>query len=89
MEMLTDPRQKIEDVLESIRPALRSDGGDVELIDFDEDDGIVQLRLVGACGSCPGLLADAAAGNRAAAHDGGARRSGASSRSDPSARQSS
>jgi Fe-S cluster biogenesis protein NfuA len=46
-------RDKIEAVLESIRPALRSDGGDVELIDFDEEDGIVQLRLMGACGSCP------------------------------------
>ncbi len=46
-------RAKIEAVLESIRPALRSDGGDVELIDFDEEDGIVQLRLMGACGSCP------------------------------------
>ncbi len=47
------PREKIEQVLDSIRPALRSDGGDVELIDFDEEDGIVQLRLMGACGSCP------------------------------------
>jgi Fe-S cluster biogenesis protein NfuA len=46
-------RDKIEEVLDSIRPALRSDGGDVEFIDYDEDDGIVQLRLVGACGSCP------------------------------------
>jgi Fe-S cluster biogenesis protein NfuA len=46
-------RDKIEAVLESIRPALRSDGGDVEFIDYDEDDGIVQLRLMGACGSCP------------------------------------
>ena len=46
-------RDKIEAVLDSIRPALRSDGGDVEFIDFDEDDGIVQLRLMGACGSCP------------------------------------
>ncbi len=46
-------REKIEAVLESIRPALRTDGGDVEFIDFDEDDGIVQLRLMGACGSCP------------------------------------
>ena len=46
-------REKIESVLESIRPALRSDGGDVEFIDFDEDDGIVQLRLMGACGTCP------------------------------------
>jgi Fe-S cluster biogenesis protein NfuA len=52
MDMLTETRQRIEDVLDSIRPALRSDGGDVELIDFDED-GVVQLRLVGACGSCP------------------------------------
>ena len=47
------PRDKIEAVLASIRPALRTDGGDVELIDFDEEDGIVQLRLMGACGSCP------------------------------------
>jgi Fe-S cluster biogenesis protein NfuA len=46
-------RQKIEEVLDAIRPALRSDGGDVELIDYDEDDGVVQLRLMGACGSCP------------------------------------
>jgi Fe-S cluster biogenesis protein NfuA len=46
-------RDRIEEVLDSLRPALRSDGGDVELIDYDEDDGIVQLRLVGACGSCP------------------------------------
>lgn len=48
-----DPREKIEEVLNVIRPALRADGGDVELIDFDEDDGIVQLRLMGACGTCP------------------------------------
>lgn len=47
------PRDKIEAVLDAIRPALRSDGGDVELIDFDEEDGVVQLRLMGACGSCP------------------------------------
>jgi Fe-S cluster biogenesis protein NfuA len=46
-------RDKIEEVLVSIRPALRADGGDVELVEFDEEDGIVQLRLMGACGSCP------------------------------------
>ncbi len=51
--MSTTARDKIEEVLDSLRPALRSDGGDVEFIDYDEDDGIVQLRLVGACGSCP------------------------------------
>jgi Fe-S cluster biogenesis protein NfuA len=53
MDSVIDARQKIEDVLESVRPALRSDGGDVEFIDYDEDEGIVQVRLVGACGSCP------------------------------------
>jgi Fe-S cluster biogenesis protein NfuA len=59
MENATDavlemtPRQRIEEVLDGIRPALRTDGGDVEFIDYDEEDGIVQLRLMGACGSCP------------------------------------
>lgn len=47
------PREQIEEVLEVIRPALHADGGDVELIGFDEDRGVVQVRLVGACGSCP------------------------------------
>jgi len=46
-------REKIEEVLDGIRPALHADGGDVELIDFDEEEGLVQLRLMGACGSCP------------------------------------
>jgi Fe-S cluster biogenesis protein NfuA len=53
MTEAVSPRVKIEQVLDSIRPALRSDGGDVELIDFDEEDGVVQLRLMGACGTCP------------------------------------
>lgn len=44
---------KIEEVLGAIRPALRADGGDVELVGFDEAEGIVQIRLMGACGSCP------------------------------------
>ena len=46
-------REKIEAVLDNIRPALRSDGGDVEFIDFDEDTGKVMLRWMGVCGSCP------------------------------------
>ena len=46
-------RDRIEEVLENIRPALRTDGGDVEFIDFDEEDGVVKLRLMGACGTCP------------------------------------
>ena len=47
------PQDQIREVLESIRPALRSDGGDVEFIDFDESDGILRLRFLGACGDCP------------------------------------
>jgi len=43
---------RIEDVLDSIRPALHSDGGDVELVEFDEE-GFVHLTMHGACGGCP------------------------------------
>lgn len=45
--------EKIEDTLDTIRPALRSDGGDVELVGFDAEEGIVRVRLMGACSSCP------------------------------------
>lgn len=48
-----ETREQIQEVLESIRPALRSDGGDVEYIDFDADAGVLQLRFLGACGDCP------------------------------------
>lgn len=44
---------QIEDVLETLRPALQADGGDVEFLGFSESDGVVQLRLMGACESCP------------------------------------
>ena len=45
-------REKVEKVLEAVRPFLQADGGDVELVDVT-DDGIVKVRLTGACGSCP------------------------------------
>lgn len=44
-------REKIEKALEMIRPALQADGGDVELVDVI--DGVVKVRLKGACGGCP------------------------------------
>ena len=44
-------QEKVEHVLEQIRPSLRADGGDVELVDVK--DGIVSLRLKGACAGCP------------------------------------
>jgi len=45
--------EKIEDTLDVIRPALRGDGGDVELLGFDDAQGVVHLRLMGACSACP------------------------------------
>ncbi len=44
---------KIEDILESIRPALKADGGGVEFLRFIEEGGVVELRLLGACEDCP------------------------------------
>ncbi|MBN1999027.1 NifU family protein [candidate division KSB1 bacterium] len=42
---------KVEKVLEKIRPMLQADGGNVELVDVE--DGTVRVKLQGACGSCP------------------------------------
>ena len=42
-------------LLEGIRPHLQADGGDVELIDVDGE-GVVSVRLAGACRGCPGAL---------------------------------
>jgi len=44
-------REIVEKALDKIRPALRADGGDIELIDVV--DGVVKVRLTGACGGCP------------------------------------
>lgn len=44
-------REKVEAALSQIRPALQADGGDVELLDVKE--GVVSVRLTGACGGCP------------------------------------
>lgn len=44
-------REKIEKALDQIRPALQADGGDVEFVGVK--DGVVQVRLKGACGGCP------------------------------------
>jgi len=44
-------RENVEIVLEEIRPVLKADGGDVELVDVN--DGVVSVRLTGACSGCP------------------------------------
>lgn len=50
MEMVE--RSKVEDALNLIRPALQRDGGNVELVDITTE-GVVKVKLVGACGTCP------------------------------------
>ncbi|MBG9718466.1 NifU family protein [Bacillus mycoides] len=44
-------QEQVLEVLDKLRPFLLRDGGDVELVEIEE--GIVKLRLMGACGSCP------------------------------------
>jgi len=45
-------REKVENALEGVRPTLQADGGDVQLVDVD-DEGTVKVKLTGACGHCP------------------------------------
>ena len=45
-------KEEVQKVIDRIRPSLQADGGDVELIDVG-DDGVVKVRLVGACHGCP------------------------------------
>jgi len=44
-------RDKVEEILKRIRPNLQADGGDVEIVDVS--DGIVSVKLTGACSGCP------------------------------------
>ncbi|MCR4320009.1 MAG: NifU family protein [Candidatus Brocadiaceae bacterium] len=47
-------KERVEEALEHIRPALQADGGDIELVSVEG--GVVKVRLRGACGSCPSAL---------------------------------
>ena len=44
-------KKKVEELISKIRPMLQADGGDIELVDVE--DGVVKVRLTGACGTCP------------------------------------
>ena len=45
-------KDRVASVIDTIRPYIQSDGGDIELVDVD-DNGVVQVRLHGACVGCP------------------------------------
>jgi Fe-S cluster biogenesis protein NfuA len=47
----TTMKEEVQAALDKIRPALQADGGDVELVDVQ--DGVVKVKLVGACAGCP------------------------------------
>lgn len=49
---MAEIKADVEKALEEIRPMLQADGGDVELVDIDENN-VVKVRLTGACGGCP------------------------------------
>ena len=45
-------KEKVETALNKVRPSLQADGGDVQLVDVDED-GVVKVKLKGSCAGCP------------------------------------
>ena len=47
--------EKVQEVINEIRPNLQADGGDIELVELTEDN-IVKVRLQGACRGCPGAM---------------------------------
>ncbi|HKM39762.1 MAG TPA: NifU family protein [bacterium] len=46
-------RKKVEQALAKVRPLLQADGGDVDLLDVNENTGVVTVKLTGSCGGCP------------------------------------
>ena len=49
-----DVSNRVQKVIDRIRPLLQADGGDLELVSVDESTGVVSVRLQGACRGCPG-----------------------------------
>ncbi|MBI9031962.1 NifU family protein [bacterium] len=45
-------KKRVQEVLDMVRPSLQADGGDCELVNVREDN-VIEVRLQGACGSCP------------------------------------
>jgi len=52
---MSDLRERVQKVIDEIRPLLQADGGDIDLIDVDES-GLVKVQLKGACHGCPGAM---------------------------------
>ncbi len=48
-----DLKEKVQKVIDKVRPALEADGGGIDLVDILEDEGAVLVKLTGACHGCP------------------------------------
>lgn len=46
--------ERVQEVIEHLRPLLQADGGDIKLVNVEEDTGVVSVQLQGACKGCPG-----------------------------------
>ncbi|MBW1772529.1 MAG: NifU family protein [Deltaproteobacteria bacterium] len=46
-------KERVEEALNKVRPSLQADGGDVELVEVNDADGVVKVRLQGSCAGCP------------------------------------
>ncbi len=58
----TARQTQLTEAIEAIRPALQMDGGDINVVNFDQSTGVVEVELVGACGSCPASVMTLQAG---------------------------
>ena len=50
---VSDMKQRVQDIIDKIRPMLQADGGDIELVEVQQQTGVVTVRLQGACRGCP------------------------------------
>ncbi len=53
LENRNNMKDKVQEALNVVRPMLQQDGGDVELVEVDEETGIIKVNLTGACKGCP------------------------------------
>jgi Fe-S cluster biogenesis protein NfuA len=51
--IIEDVDSALLEAVDAIRPALQADGGDMRVLEYDQDSGIVDIELMGACGGCP------------------------------------
>ncbi len=54
--LASDVQQHVQKILDTIRPSILADGGDIQFVSYDDEQGIVYVRLSGACVGCPASM---------------------------------